>query len=108
MFSDAAVVAGLSFPFSDSFLCDVVSSFLSRRCRSWVRVSSGLLLFFGSYDLRFRHPWRSYSVFVRLILELICHGLVSHYQRLVPVSSFRLRSTPSFVVVRVSSDRSFP
>ena len=26
MFSDAAVVAGLSFPFCDLFLCDVVSS----------------------------------------------------------------------------------
>ena len=39
------------------------------------------------------HPWSSYSVFVRLISL----GLVSHYQRLVPVSSFRLRPTPLFL-----------
>ena len=89
MFSDAAVVAGLSFPFSDSFLCDVVSSFLSRRCRSWVRASSGLLLFFGSYDLRFRHPWRSYAVMIRFDWFFVIAGITLPVL-VFPVSSFRL------------------
>ena len=69
-----------------------------------------LLILYNLYVMLLHHPWRLHSVFrfFQLILVMICLALVSHYQRLVPVSSFRLRSTPSFVVVRVSSDRSFP
>ena len=44
MFSDAAVVAGLSFPFCDLFLCDVVSSCFRHVVVEgpfWVRTPSG-------------------------------------------------------------------
>ena len=69
--------------------------------------SSGLLLFFGSYDLRFRHPWRSYAVMIRFDWFFVIAGITLPVL-VFPVSSFRLvrlisaAPTPSFVLsVRV-------
>ena len=100
---------GLSFP----IVCDLIMIrrrrffFLGRRVGpcGCVLFPSALLLLLVLYDCvrAHHHPWRSYSVFVRLILVLISLTGITLPAFLFPVSSFRSVFHPVSVVGALAS-----